>query len=42
MRAKKEHEIAIRNRDAIAAKMTAAQIAEAQKLVGEWTPSPRK
>ena len=40
--AKKEHETAVRNRDAIAAKMTAAQIAEAQKLAREWTPTREK
>jgi TPR repeat protein len=40
--AKKEHEIAVRNRDAIAAKMTAAQIEEAQKLAREWTPTRGK
>ena len=32
--------VATRNRDSIAAKMKAAQIAEAQKLAREWKPQP--
>ena len=31
---------AVRNRDIVAAKMTPAQIAEAQKLAREWKPKP--
>ena len=31
---------AVRNRDRVAAKMTPAQIAEAQKLAREWKPKP--
>jgi uncharacterized protein len=31
--------LAIKNRDTVAAKMTPAQIAEAQKLADEWKPS---
>ena len=31
-------ERARKNRDAVASKMTPAQIAEAQKLAGEWKP----
>jgi TPR repeat protein len=31
-----------KDRDEISAKMTAAQIAEAQKLAREWKPAPRK
>jgi hypothetical protein len=30
---------AVKNRDLMAAKMTPEQIAEAQKLAGEWKPS---
>jgi TPR repeat protein len=33
-------EIAVKYRDRIAAKMTPAQIAEAQKLAREWKPTP--
>jgi uncharacterized protein len=33
-----EREQAVRNRDRVAAKMTAAQIAEAQRLAREWKP----
>jgi hypothetical protein len=32
--------MAVKNRDRIAAKMTPAQIAEAQKLAREWKPKP--
>ena len=35
---KESREDAARNRDAVAAKMTPAQIAEAQKLAREWKP----
>jgi hypothetical protein len=31
-------ETAVRNRDRVGAKMTAAQIAEAQRLAREWKP----
>ena len=34
-------EKAVRNRDRLAAKMTAAQIAEAQRLAREWKPNIR-
>ena len=33
---------AARKRDLVAAKMTPAQIAEAQKLVREWKPKPER
>ena len=33
-----KHNFAVKNRDEIAAKMTRAQIAEAQKLAREWKP----
>ncbi len=33
-----EHDIAVKNRDILAAKMTPAQIAEAQRLAREWKP----
>jgi uncharacterized protein len=36
--AKEFRDRAVGNRDAIAAKMTPAQIAEAQKLAREWKP----
>ena len=32
----------VRSRDRVAAKMTPAQIAEAQKLAREWKPQPMK
>jgi uncharacterized protein len=32
------HKDAVKNRDIVAAKMTPAQIAEAQKLAREWKP----
>ena len=32
------HDQAVRNRDAVARKMTAALVAEAQKLAHEWQP----
>ena len=35
---KQERDTAVRNRDKVAAKMTPAQIAEAQKLAQEWKP----
>jgi uncharacterized protein len=35
-------EAAIQNRDRVAAKMTPAQIAEAQKLANEWKPTPER
>ena len=35
---KENRDLAIKNRDIVAAKMTPAQIAEAQKLAREWTP----
>jgi hypothetical protein len=31
-------EIAVKNRDQVAARMTPAQVAEAQRLAREWTP----
>ena len=37
---KEIRESAVRNRDIVAAKMTPAQIAEAQKLAREWKPKP--
>ena len=33
---------AVKNRDIVAAKMTPAQIAEAEKLVREWKPTTGK
>ncbi len=33
---------AVKNRDIIAAKMTPAQIAEAQRLAREWKPKPKR
>ena len=39
---KKLRDQAVKLRDAIAAKMTPAQIAEAQKLASEWKPKPAK
>ena len=33
-----EHDIAVKNRDILAAKMTPAQISEAQRLAREWKP----
>jgi len=38
--AKEDREQAARHREIVAAKMTAAQLAEARKRVGEWTPKP--
>ena len=38
--AKEDREQAARHRDIVASKMTAAQIAEAQKLAEKWTPKP--
>jgi hypothetical protein len=32
-------DLAVRNRDRVAAKMTPAQIAEAERLVREWKPT---
>ena len=32
----------VENRDRVAAKMTPAQIAEAQKLAREWKPKPER
>jgi TPR repeat protein len=37
---KATRERAVRNRDKLAARMTPAQIAEAQKLAREWKPTP--
>jgi TPR repeat protein len=37
---KENRDKAVENRDRIAAKMTPAQIAEAQKLAREWKPKP--
>ena len=37
---KESRDSAVRNRDIVAAKMTPAQIAEAQKLAREWKPKP--
>jgi TPR repeat protein len=34
------HKNAVKARDMTAARMTAAQIAEAQKLAREWKPAP--
>ena len=33
-----EHDIAVKNRDTVAKRMTPAQISEAQKLAREWKP----
>ncbi len=33
-----EHDIAVKNRDNVAKKMTPAQVSEAQKLAREWRP----
>jgi len=38
--AKEDREQAARHREIVAAKMTATQLAEARKRVGEWTPKP--
>jgi hypothetical protein len=35
----KAHSLAVKNRDKAAANMTAAQIAEAERLAREWTPT---
>ena len=35
-----EREKSVKNRDRVAAKMTPAQIAEAQRLASEWKPKP--
>jgi len=35
-----KRDLAAKERDEVAAKMTAAQIAEAQKLAREWKPKP--
>ena len=35
-----DSDAATKNRDAVAAAMTPAQLAEAQKLVGAWKPAP--
>ncbi|MBM3566043.1 MAG: sel1 repeat family protein, partial [Alphaproteobacteria bacterium] len=37
---KERRDKAVKNRDIMAAKMTPAQIAEAQKLAREWKPKP--
>jgi uncharacterized protein len=37
-----ERDTAVRNRDKVAAKMTLAQIAEAQKLAREWKPKQER
>jgi TPR repeat protein len=37
---KESRETAVKNRDIVAARMTPAQIAEAQKLAREWKPKP--
>ena len=37
---KEKRNLAYTNRDMVAAKMTPAQIAEAQKLASEWKPKP--
>ena len=39
---KQERDTAVRNRHKVAAKMTPAQIAEAQKLAREWKPKPER
>ncbi len=36
----KDRDLAVENRDIIAARMTPAQIAEAQRLAREWKPKP--
>ena len=35
-----DRDLAVRNRDTVAARMTAEQIAEAQRRAREWTPKP--
>ena len=35
-----DRELAVKNRDALAARMTADQIADAQRRAREWTPTP--
>jgi hypothetical protein len=37
---KKRQDLTIKDRDALAAKMTPVQIAEAQRLMREWKPKP--
>ena len=39
---KEERDVAISNRDRVAAKMTPSQIAQAQKLAREWKPKPEQ
>jgi uncharacterized protein len=39
---KEDRDKAIKARDLVASKMTPAQIAEAQKLAGEWKPKPER
>ena len=39
---KENRDKAVKNRDRVAAKMTPAQIAEAQKLAREWKPKPER
>ena len=39
---KEDRDKAVKNRDRVAAKMTPAQIAEAQKLAREWKPKPER
>jgi hypothetical protein len=39
---KEKLDAALRERDALAAKMTPAQIEEAQKLAREWKPHPER
>ncbi len=36
-----DHDLAVKNRENVAAKMTPAQVAEAQRLAREWRPSGR-
>ena len=38
----RDRQVAAKNRDAVAFKMTREEIAEAQKLAREWKPSPRR
>lgn len=39
---KENRDLAVKHRDLVAAKMTPAQIAEAQKLAREWKPKPER
>ena len=37
-----DRDLAVENRDAVAARMTADQIADAQRRAREWTPTPER